>query len=253
MGKVITFINENGGVGKTSLIFNSGWELAKKEKVLFIDFDGQKGNLTFFCGIKPDDKQDSMLEVIEDGADIDSCIVKVKENLYIVPAGNKIKKLSSTTRMGRMKQLMNAMRERFDYIFIDVNPNPDMRQFLALTSADYLIIPMKPDPKALEGSKGIAESVVEAKEYNENLRVLGMVMNFYDSRTGIGRDVLSAMDVRAEKLGSKVFKTKIRQGVALCENVHAHEGVIDYDPRSNGAADVAEFVKEMRKEIRANG
>ena len=248
MGKVITFINENGGIGKTSLIFNTAWELSKKSKVLMIDLDGQKGNLTFFAGVKTDDDTLTMIDFLERGKNIKDGVIEIKKNLCLVPANNNVTAISQKAKMGTMKKIMREMRDYFDYIFIDVNPNPDWRHFLALTSADYCLIPMRPDPKALEGTNGIIESIVEAQEYNEDLKILGMVMNLYDSRTALGKGVIEATSARASKLGGKVFKTRIRQCISLSENVQAHQGVTDYAPKSIAAEDIKNFAKEFKKE-----
>lgn len=250
MSNVITVINENGGIGKTSLVFNTAWELSKKNKVLMIDLDGQKGNLTFFAGAKVEDDVFTMYDVLERGKDIKESVLEIKDNLCLIPAGNDVTRITQASKMGTMKKAIKEMREHFDYIFIDVNPNPDWRHFLALTSSDYVLIPMRPDPKALEGSNGIIESILEAQEYNENLKILGFVMNFYDSRTSLGKSVLEAMSSRAEKLGGKVFKTTIRQCVSLSENVLQHEGITDYDAKSIAAKDIIDFVSELKREVK---
>ncbi len=253
MGKVITFINENGGIGKTSLIFSTSWEISKKEKVLMIDLDGQKGNLTFFSGVKTDNDTLTMFEVLESGKNIKDAVLEIKENLCIIPANNSVTNITQKAKMTTMRKLMKEMKVYFDYIFIDVNPNPDWRHFLALTSSDFVVIPMRPDPKALEGSNGIIESILEAQEYNEELQVLGMVMNFFDSRTSLGKGVMMQMEERAKKLGGKVFKSIIRQSVTLSENVMAHKGVTEYDKSSNASKDIQAFVKEFKKEVKARG
>ncbi len=251
MGKVITLINENGGIGKTSLIFNTAWELSRGSKVLMIDLDGQKGNLTFFSGIKA--AEITMYDVLERGKDIKDAIQNVKKGLDLIPADNDVTSISQKSKMTYMKKLMSSLKRSYDYIFIDVNPNPDWRHFLTLTSADFILIPMRPDPKALEGSNGIIESIMEAKEYNRGLKILGMVINLYDKRTALGKDVIEAAEKRAVKLKGKVFKSKIRRCVALSENVQIHEGVTDYAPSSNAAADIKEFVKELKKEVQSRG
>ncbi len=253
MGKAITFINENGGIGKTSLIFNTAWELSKSSKVLMIDLDGQKGNLTFFSGQKAGDDDLTAYDVLEKKKNAEEATKNIKKNLDIIPANNFVTNITQASKMSYVQALIRELKERYDYIFIDVNPNPDWRHFLALTSADFVLIPMRPDPKALEGSNGVIESIMEAKEYNKGLCVLGMVINLYDSRTALGRDVVEATEKRAKKLGGKLFKTRIRRCVALSENVQAHVGVTDYAPSSNAAKDIKEFTKELKKEVKGNG
>lgn len=257
--KKIVFINEKGGVGKTSCCFNSAWEISKKKKILLIDLDGQGANLTFFCGIKKDDpRMLSTYDVLEKGIDIREAIKKVKDNLYIVPGTDDTKNLSQGARISKFKQqletLDNDCEIKFDYVFIDVNPTPTRAHALSLGVADYVVIPMAGDVAAVEGEKGITESIEQIKEeVNHNLKVLGIVFNKFDPRTNLSKEVYNKTEMYAQRLESKIFDATIRNAVVLSECVAYHIGVTEYAPGAPAAEDVIRFSKEIEKEVAING
>ncbi|MCR5747847.1 MAG: ParA family protein [Lachnospiraceae bacterium] len=257
MANRITFINEKGGVGKTSLAFNTAWELAlKKRKVLLIDLDGQRANLTFFTGIERTENMKTMFDVLVQNFPIKEAVKQVRENfpLYIIPANEVLTNLGSNTKVSKLRKSLDEINDDYDYIFFDVNPSPDWRQVLAMSVSKYLVIPMLPDITSLEADVGITESIREIQETtNPNLKVLGIVFNRNTNRTNLSKEVKEIAEKTAKGLGSKVFKTKIRGLVALSENVHSHVGITEYDPSSTAAKDYKDFVKELEKEVKSNG
>lgn len=251
MSRITTFINEKGGIGKTSCCFNVAWELSKKNRVLMIDLDGQRANLTWFCGIEKTDDMVTMFNVLQAGESIQNAIVNVKENLDLVPATVIVSSLTQTAKIIRMKKALEEVKDLYDYVFIDVNPTPNWSHVLALSASDYIIIPMLPDPASLEANLGIAESVEEILETtNPNLKVLGILFNKNNNRTNLSKQVTAIAENMAEKLETKVFETKIRNAVVLSENAHVHQGITDYDPASNAAEDVRNLVKEIERMVR---
>jgi len=257
MAKKITFINEKGGVGKTSMAFNTAWELAmRKKKVLLIDFDGQRANLTFFTGLKRTEEMKTMFDVLVQNYPIKDAIQRVRKDfpLFIVPANEVLTNLGSSTKVSKLRKVLEEIADDFQYIFFDVNPSPDWRQALAMSVSDYLIIPMLPDITSLEADIGITESIREIQQTtNHNLRVLGIVFNKNTNRTNLSKEVKEIAEKTAKSLGSIVFKTKIRSLVALSENVHAHVGITEYDPASTASKDYKDFVKELEMEVKKNG
>ncbi len=248
MGKIISVINEKGGVGKSSIIFNCGWELAKKYKILFIDLDGQRANLSWFAGIEDREDRPTMLNVMAGRKEITECIVSIKENLDIVPANSSVIAMSQIGSARKMKSAMKKIKDLYDYIFIDVNPDPTLVHTLALTSADYLIIPMLPDVASLEGNKGIAEDVLDVQEVgNPNLKVLGILFNKNSDRTLLSRQVSEIAEEMADQLETTVFNTKIRNAVSLSECPSFHEGITDYASTSAAADDIRNLCKEIEE------
>ena len=250
MGTSIVFVNEKGGVGKTSLCFNVAWALADQgKKICMIDLDGQRANLSFFCGV--DTKQcKTMYDVLVDGCPIKEAIQKVKTGLYIVPATDAVIELNSqNTKISDMQRAVKMLEPVFDYVFIDVNPTPGRSHALALASSRYALIPMLPDVTSLAANVGIVESVRIARNNgNPGLKVLGIVFNRYNKRSLLSRQVTATAEKMAASLQSKVFETRIRSNIAMSENVGQHIGVTEYSPRSVGSLDILDLCKEIIKE-----
>ena len=249
--KIITFINEKGGIGKTSTCFNVAWELSNRKKILMLDMDGQRANLTYFCGIQKPDDLITVADVLKKGKYINDSIQNVKDGLDIIPANVDVADISQTVKVRKMKEVVKEIADEYDYIFIDVSPSPDWRHYLALSVSNYALIIMLPDMTSLESNNGILESVDEVKETtNPNLKVLGIVFNRNENRTNMSKQVKEISDIFAEKMNTKVFKSKIRNAVALGEVAYVHVGVTEYDPKAAVAEDIRNLVEEIEKEIK---
>jgi len=250
MGTIITFINEKGGVGKSSCCFNVAWELTKRKKVLLIDMDGQRANLTFFCGITKKEDMLTIFNVLQSNSNIKDTIKGVKKNLDIIPASQDVSNLTTNAKISKYKKVLEEVKNEYDYIFIDVNPTPGWGHILALSVSNYIIAPMLPDVTSLEANNGIIESIEEIRETsNPNLKVLGLVFNKHTPRTNLSKQVLEISGEMASVLNTKVFESKIRNAVSLSENVYYHIGITDYDENSAAAEDVRNFIKEIESRI----
>lgn len=248
--KTIAFINEKGGIGKTSCAFNIAWEMAKTNRILLIDLDGQKANLTYFCGVGKAEDMITMLNVLTEGTDPSDAIVTIKENLDLIPANTNLANIGQTAKISRMKRIIKDLADSYDYIFIDVNPTPNWTHVLALSAADYVIVPMLPDVTSLEASDGLKESVEEIKETaNPNLKVMGLLFNKNINTTVLSREVKESAAKRAHKLSTEVFASSIRNATVLGECVSMHKGITDYAPRSAAAMDVKEVIQEIERRV----
>lgn len=254
MASVITFINEKGGIGKTSCCFNIAWELSARKRILMIDLDGQRANLTYFCGVKKPADLLTIFDVLRKGKDIKDVILPVKDGLDLVPATVDVSSLDQSAKVSLMKKVIREIRPEYDYILMDVSPTPNWGQFLALSSSDYAIVPMLPDITSLEADNGIIETVEEVRDSsNSNLIVLGLLFNRNDNRTNLSKQVKSMAEKMAAKLQTKVFDTKIRNSVSMGENVYYHVGITEYDPKSSVAGDVKALVAEIESEVEKHG
>lgn len=254
MGKVITHINEKGGIGKTSCAFNAAWALAEKKRVLLIDMDGQRANLTFFAGIKKSEKMPTIYDVLLQDRDVEETIIKLNERLDLIPATSNVADLSQNAKITKFRRALESIREKYDYVMIDVNPTPNWTHVLSLSVSDYIIIPMLPDITSLEANKGIAESIAEILDTtNPKLKVLGLVFNKNVNNTNLSKQVKQIADAVAEQLGTTVFETKIRNSITLSESAGSHVGVTEYAPKSAVAQDIREYVAEIERRIKANG
>lgn len=250
MGVVITFINEKGGIGKSSSCFNLAWAMSEKEKILMIDMDGQRSNLTFFTGTKKTDTTATIYNVLNEDLDIRKTIVNVKENLDLIPATSNVMNLSQNSKITKLKRALESVREEYSKILIDVNPSPNWTHVLALSTSDYIIIPMLPDIASLEANKGIAESIEEILETtNPKLKVLGLLFNKNTNTTNLSKQVKEVAGLVAEQLNTTVFETKIRNAVVLSECIAFHKGVTEYDPKSAAAQDIYNLVEEIEGRI----
>lgn len=252
--KTIVFINEKGGIGKTSCCFNIAWELSKTKRILLIDLDGQRANLTYFCGIaKPDDLL-TMYDVLQKNRHPKEAVVNIKKNLDIIPATIDVSGIVQTAKVSRMKKIIKEITSEYDYCFIDVSPTPNWGQYLALSSSDFAIIPMLPDIASLEADNGVAESIQEVQDSsNSNLKVLGILFNRNDTRTNMSKQVKEISKIFAERLNTKIFENSIRNSVSMGENVYHHIGVTDYDENSKVAEDVRKLLIEIESEVRNYG
>ena len=248
--KTITFINEKGGIGKTSACFNIAWELSKrKKKVLLIDLDGQRANLTFFAGIKKTNQMKTTYDVLIQKESLKNVIIELKENLSIVPANSYLSGLPQNAPVLPLMKELHAIKDEYDYVFIDVNPTPNRCHAISFAVSDYAVILMLPDIASLEANIGIAESIEEIRFSGSKLKVLGIVFNRNDNRTNLSKEVHAVAQQFADTLETSVFDTKIRQAIVLSENVYEHKGITDYAPKSNAAKDYIALTDEFLKRL----
>lgn len=252
MAVTITFINEKGGVGKTSACFNSAWELSRRgKKILMIDMDGQKANLTFFSGADGDsDNMKTMADVFRGDTDIKDTVRNVREDLDIIPADSSMSNLGMEAKVVKFRKSISEIAGDYDLIFIDVNPAPGWSHYLSLSVSDFAVVVMLPDIASLEGNKGILETIEEIQgTTNPSLRILGFLFNKNNSRTVLAKQVTDAAESMAGSAGSSLFETKIRNTVTLSENVIAHTGVTEYAPASPAAEDINAFSDELERRL----
>lgn len=249
MAKIISFINEKGGIGKSSILFNSAWELSKKKKILMIDLDGQAANLTYYCGVQKNDELKTVFNILVNGTDIKETVINVKENLDLVPAKSEVSTLPENSSPGKLMKQLGEVYNDYDYIFIDVSPTPNKSHFLALCVCDYAIIPMLPDASSLKGLDGITESITETKFMNPRLKVLGIVFNKNENRTNLSKEVKTKTEILSKALDCTPFSATIRQSVKSGENIAKHVGITDYVPNEAIANDYLNFIKEMEERI----
>lgn len=249
--KVITYINEKGGVGKTSVCYNTAWELSSQgKKILMIDVDGQKANLTFFSGVPREDNMKTIVDVLKSGVSLVDVAVPVKDNLCIIPANMAVAEIGMDAKISKFRNELKAIKDKYDYVFIDVNPSPGWGHYLSLSVSDYAVVIMLPDIASLEGNSGILESISEIQETtNTKLQIAGILFNRSNDRTNLGRQVQEVAERMAAGAETKIFETKIPQAVSLSECVAAHVGITEYDPGSRAAGAVKDFAAELERGV----
>jgi len=254
MGKIITFVLEKGGTGKSSDLLNCAIDLSRNgRKVLIIDMDGQRANITDYLGVKKTDSMLTMLNVLQGGASIRDAIVPLRENLYIVPANSQVTGIGDAIKFSWMKKAVFEVRDEYDYILIDVTPTPNRIHALSMGVSDYLILVMLPDGAGLTAIMGISESIDEIREFaNPGLKVLGILVNQSTSRTNMSKQSKLVSGKLAGQLGTSLFNTGIRSSVLVQEAEYQHLGVEEYDPKSKVAEDFRNLVAEIEERIGAD-
>lgn len=252
--KVILIVNEKGGVGKTTVTFNTAYELAQQGKnVLMIDLDPQRANLSFMAGLGDLKEKITMYNVLVEKVSMKKAIMVVNDelagNLHMVVSNLSVAKVNvDNSNLNRFKMALNEIRPYYDYCFIDVPPSPlpGQAHMYAVGSADYIVPVMDSDIMNVEALKGLAETIHAARESaNPNVKVLGVLINKYNWRTNLSKQVVKRAAKIAADLDTVVLKTKIRNNVSIAEAVGAKVGITDYDPKSNGAEDIKKLTKEL--------
>lgn len=249
MGKTIALMNEKGGVGKSSVTYSVAWCLAEQgKKVLIVDMDGQMASITYLSGVETNDDTLTMYDILLRNKDADDAVLRVSDELelFIIPSTNAVADTMTTAKISRMKKVIQELRSEYDYIFFDVNPSPDWKHALTLSVSDYVGIVMLPDVLSLEANMGIVDSIEEVQaNSNSNLKVLGIIMNQFNTQTNLAKAVEDKASAMAEHLQTSVLKSKIRKAVVMGESASAHVGITAYAGRS----DIANDIKSLTCEI----
>ena len=252
MAKIIAIVNQKGGVGKTTTTVNLSAAIAKKgKKVLLIDEDPQ-GNATSGVGINKTQEK-SIYDVIINETEIEETIIESKiKKLYVCPsninlAGAEVELVPMMAREGKLKEKLQSIKDKFDYIFIDCPPSLGLLTINALTAADSLIIPIQCEYYALEGVGQLMNTVnLIKKQLNKNLYIEGVVLTMNDARTNLSNQVIS--EVR-KYFKDNVYKTIIPRNVKLSEAPSYGMPITSYAPLSKGARCYEKLAQEV---IRSN-
>nr|WP_238413591.1 AAA family ATPase [Alicyclobacillus sp. TC] len=248
-GRIIAVANQKGGVGKTTTAVNLGACLANLgRKVLLVDIDPQ-GNTTSGIGINKADVRYCVYDVIINDVTMEEAILPSGlENLSILPAtiqlaGAEIELVPTISREVRLRQAMNTLRSKFDYMIIDCPPSLGLLTVNALTAADSVLIPIQCEYYALEGLSQLLNTIrLVQKHLNTSLEVEGVVLTMLDARTNLGLQVIE--DVK-KFFRDKVYHTVIPRNVRLSEAPSHGRPIIHYDPKSRGAESYMDLAKEV--------
>lgn len=242
---VITVSNQKGGVGKTttSAALAAGFSMAGK-KVLCIDLDPQ-GNLGFCLGLDT---------VLKGDISIQKAISRT-EGIDILPSDITLSSSGLEYNPGEekesiLKNVLKPVMDFYDYIVIDTPPALNLLTVNAYAVSDYLIIPMASDILSLVGLSQLKETVESVRiQINPGLKIMGILLNRFNPRTCLCRDVLEMAGQLAGQLETRVFDTKIRSGVAIAEAPAHGESIFEYSPRASAVKDYGKFLDEVEKII----
>jgi chromosome partitioning protein len=246
MSKVISISNHKGGVGKTTSAINIGAGLnLLKKKVLLIDLDPQ-ANLSQSLGLINQDRNiygalrgEYKLQPIE-----------ILKGLDVIPStldlsGAEVELSSEPGREYILKELIEPLRASYDFIIIDSPPSLGLLTINSFTASDEILIPLQAQYLALQGLTKLVEVVDKIKQrLNKGLKVGGVFITQYDSRKVLNRDVVETIQAHFK---NQVFKTKVRDNIALAEAPSQGLDIFRYSSKSYGAEDYLALSKEVLK------
>ncbi len=245
--RIIALANQKGGVGKTTSVINIGAGLVRMgNSVLLVDMDPQ-ANLSEGCGVDPDSVGRSVYEVLMGEVAIESVILQIRDGLALGPShidlsGAEAELLLLPGKDQRLKKAIHGLDD-FDYILIDCPPSLGQLTLNALTAGRELMIPIQTEFFALKGLKKLLETVKLVNKWsNPNLVVTGIFCTHYDGRKNLNRAVVEEL---RKKFGQTVFKTLIRDTVALAEAPSTGRDIFKFRTSSYGAEDYNFLCEEI--------
>lgn len=249
MGKIISISNQKGGVGKTTTTINLGASLAALEqKVLIVDADPQ-ANATSGLGFNVREIEKSIYECIVNGIDPKEAIFPTEvKGLSILPShidlvGAEIEMLTVADREKVLKNVLEEIKDQFDYILIDCSPSLGLITVNALTASDSVIIPVQCEYFALEGLGKLLNTIkIIQGRLNPELEIEGFLLTMYDSRLRLSNQVVDEVRMHFQDM---VFKTIISRNVRLTEAPSYGTPVLYYDAESRGAENHLSLAREV--------
>ena len=252
MGKIIAVANQKVGVGKTTTSVNLSAAFAEMgKKVLLIDCDPQ-GNATSGLGIEKDGLELSIYDALINDTSMEEIILQTQFGLDMVPsvmdlAGAEVELVNLDDKQYRRKKAVERIKDKYDYILIDCPPSLGHVTLNALTAADSVLLPLQCEFYALEGLSQLLSTVQLVQEQlNEKLRIEGLVLTMYDSRTNLAEQVVEEVKTHFPDM---VYATKIPRNVRLSEAPSFGKPIFAYASSSKGA----QAYMSLAEEVVANG
>ncbi len=249
MAKIISIVNQKGGVGKTTTAINLAACLgALERRTLLVDADPQ-ANASSGTGFDPREVKASIYECIINGAPATE-VIKTTDNpnLDLLPGhidlvGAEIEMIDMPDREKQMKRVLDPLRELYDYIIIDCSPSLGLVTVNALTCSDSVIVPVQCEYFALEGLGKLLNTIkIVQQRLNPDLLIEGMLLTMYDSRLRLANQVVDEVKTHFQEL---VFDTVIHRNVALGEAPSHGQTIIMHDAGSKGATNYLNLAREI--------
>ena len=257
MGRIIAITNQKGGVGKTTTTVNLSAAIGEcGHKVLLVDMDPQ-GNATSGVGVDRRECESTVYEMLLGEVSFSDCVIKTDfKKLRVLPAnidlsGFEIDIIDKEGREFLLKNILDQIRNKFEYIIIDCPPSLNMLTVNALTAADTVIVPIQCEYYALEGLSQLLHTVNLVQDrLNPVLEVEGVVFTMFDARTNLSSQVIESV---RQNLNENIYKTVIPRNIKLAEAPSFGMPITAYAPSSTGAESYRQLAKEVIKYKKKRG
>ena len=254
MGKIISVVNQKGGVGKTTTAVNLASGIGKlKKRVLIVDADPQ-GNTTSAYGIDKRKLTVSVYDLLIGKATAADAIIRTSfEGVDIIPcnmdlAGAEVELISINNREAQLKNALCVKKAEYDYIFIDCPPSLGLITINALSASDTVLVPIQCEYFALEGLSQLIGTIRQVKRlYNPRIEIEGILLTMFDGRLNLTQQVAAEVKKFFPK---ELFATTIPRAVRLSEAPSHGMPIQYYDPRNKGSCAYDKLAQEL---IHRNG
>jgi chromosome partitioning protein len=260
--RTVAFMNQKGGVGKTTTTVNLAAALAELGRpTLVVDLDPQ-AHATLHLGLNPEDIETSVYDLLHDPTiQARSVIREVRPNLSLIPAETDLAAIetelaSQEDRTGRLRATLATVRDDFDFVLLDCPPSLGILTLSGLAAAREVFIPMQAHFLALQGVSRLLETIsLVARSVNPQLHVTGVILCMHDVQTTHSREVVADLDAFFEQSRAqtpetpwryaRVYRPHIRRNIKLAECPSFGQTIFDYEPTCPGAQDYRELAQRI--------